>query len=362
MSKLVIIGAGCSSIYDESVTTIPALKCPVDSNFFSMAKKVIMHASTLTLDQTIDGIISDIWRLYGPRLRDEKSLGQRFSEENLSILDQAGLGLENVMTTLSLEQDLVLKSSQFFGYPTNFIGMDYLAPLKELIALTISEALRGPPCKKHKKLVEGFEKGDIVLSYNYDILMDRALRNSGKFNDNGYLIPFQKVLVDGAWIGNNEIDSPIKLLKMHGSLNFIRCSSCFSSLLLRDEKIGDWYSTYPQVCPVCQREGNLYMQRLLVPPLLTKNYSDPTIGFVWSEAFRRLQKVDEILVIGYSLPPTDFASEALLRASFPFGKHEHIPVTVVDLKEEVANRFKRIFNPANVTWKTSVDDYLQSLQ
>jgi|WetSurMetagenome_2_1015567.scaffolds.fasta_scaffold27962_2 hypothetical protein len=360
MPKLIIIGAGCSAIYEEGESAVPGLKCPVDSNFFKMAKKVITHSYTGVLDQLLSGIINDIWRIYGHVLRDEKTMWQPFSEENLSILDIDGLGLENVLTNLSLENDLFIRAAQFFGYPTQLsFGIDSLAPLKELIALTISEALRGPICSKHKKIVEGFKEGDVILSFNYDILMDRALRDAKKFNDSGYLIPFQKIFSNGIWTPSNEINSPIKLLKMHGSLNFVRCSSCFSSLLLRDEKIGDWYSTYPKICPVCKREGDVYMQRLLVPPILTKKYTDPTINFLWSEAFR-LRNVEEILIIGYSLPPTDFAAEALLRLSFPFGRHQRVPVTVVDLKEEVANRFKRIFNPANVRWKGSIDEYLDS--
>jgi hypothetical protein len=68
--------------------------------------------------------------------------------------------------------------------------------------------------------------------------------------------------------------------------------------------------------------------------------------------------VNEIVVIGYSLPPTDFASEALLRRGIEGKTRLKIPVTVVDIDEGVKRRFSRIFNPDNVEWVNSFDKYL----
>ncbi len=40
------------------------------------------------------------------------------------------------------------------------------------------------------KLAGRLNKGDIVWSFNYDVLMDNALRNTGKVTDSGYVFRF----------------------------------------------------------------------------------------------------------------------------------------------------------------------------
>ena len=43
--KLLIIGAGCSQNYTQGTSNIDGLVSPLDSNFFKMAKKVLLRAN-----------------------------------------------------------------------------------------------------------------------------------------------------------------------------------------------------------------------------------------------------------------------------------------------------------------------------
>ena len=74
-------------------------------------------------------------------------------------------------------------------------------------------------------------------------------------------------------------------------------------------------------------------------------YGDPEIHYLWLQVERYLENVDEIVVIGYSLPPTDFASKTLLRRGTHRKARLQMSVTVVDIDERVKDRFSRIFNP-----------------
>lgn len=363
MSKLYILGAGCSRNYTEGTTNIPGLASPLDNDFFKMAKRVITNRTLdLLLSQSIDGLVRDLCRMYGCNPEEHPGEHRATSDEKyLAVFDNPYLSLENVMTTLSLESDLFLKPFYLYGYPmaSMFHSSTRLAPLVELIAITIAEALRGPICKKHKELAEGMQPGDVIFSYNYDILMDNALRALDKLTDNGYMLSFRGVFNNIEWTKSEERDSPVSILKLHGSLNWIRCSFCSSNFLLRHQKIGEWIETVPEICPKCGAE-KFYIERVIVPPLLTKNYSDPNINYLWLEAHRSIRKIDEIIIIGYSLPPTDFASETLFRTGGFWETRKEIAVTVVNPNKEVVDRFSKIFDPSKITWKQSLDDYLST--
>jgi len=362
---LYIIGAGCSRNYAEGTTSVPNLASPLDKDFFVMAKKVILHKG---IDEMlaigVDELIWDLYRFYGhdlPRLTNQHD-ATLLSEENLRVLDDPQLGLESVMTAISIEAELFTKPICSFGHrePNPFPSFK-LAPLIELVAVTISEALVGPLCSKHLRLAELLREGDIVISYNYDILMDNALRNQGKLSDGGYLLPFEKVRNGGAWEKPEDKSSAITLLKLHGSLNWMRCTSCDSNLMMRYEKTDHRETSIPEECPKCGIGGE-YLERILVPPLLTKDYSDPAINYLWRETNRRLHntRIDEIVSIGYSLPATDFTSEVLLRMGLEFNRQRRIPLTLVNPNEGVLCRYSMIFGRDKITWKRSLDEYLDA--
>jgi hypothetical protein len=63
-------------------------------------------------------------------------------------------------------------------------------------------------------------------------------------------------------------------------------------------------------CGACGEPSAL----LIIPPTLNKRLRDiPMLRRLWTLAAREVDAADEVLVWGYSLPPTDFFSEWLLR-------------------------------------------------
>lgn len=328
-----------------------------------MAKKVILHGQIgPDLAMMTGDLIRELHRLYGYEQFDVRSGiyspdGERF----LQVLDDERLSLEKVMTQLSLESEIFVRIPPLFGYQhsanaINFTGSS-LAPLIELVAVTISKALEGPPCSKHQKLAGSLKKGDMVMSFNYDILMDNALRYSGMLTDCGYLVPFQQVNDGQKWTRSDDAPSSVLLLKLHGSMNWLHCFYCGSRFLMRSEKMGAWYTSIPRECPNCKMSA-AYLERVIIPPLLTKNYSDQPINYLWEEASRRLSKIREIVVIGYSFPPTDFATETLFRIGLPWASQKKIRFTVVNPDQEVFYRLSKAFCGSEVEWVTSLEKYL----
>lgn len=330
-----------------------------------MAKKVILQGHIENdLLAMINSVILELHKLYGYELSDVSSgIDSSNSAKFLEVLDDKRLSLEKVMTALSLESEIFLRLPPFYGYKeksnASLLTASFV-PLIELVAVTISKALEGPACSKHKKLAESLRTGDMVISFNYDILMDNALRDSGKLTDYGYLVPFQKAFEDQQWTRSDDAPSQVVLLKLHGSLNWLRCSYCGSYFLMRSRKMGPWYVSLPDNCPKCRMPRD-YLERVIVPPVLTKDYSAHPINFLWSEASRRLSQVREIVVIGYSFPPTDFATEALLRIGLPWTIQKEVQFSIVNTDEKVFERFSEAFGTSRVKLTDSLDKYLDAL-
>lgn len=359
MSTLYIIGAGCSRNYSQSTSKVPGLACPLNNDFFKMAKKVvaslnIREGADWVFDGSIGHLIPDLCEMYG------------YSRDTgINVFDDPRLELEDVITMFSLRTEIFGRPHFTYGYPHDMIrtiDRTRLPTLLELVSRTLTEALSGPPCEKHKKLAESMSPGDIVFSYNYDLLMDNALRDTGKLGESGYLLSFYRTLKDGAWTKPVESASKIKMIKLHGSLNWARCIICGSNLLIHHQKVGSWNSfTSRFKCPKCHGGGDTSSQmiRLLVPPLLTKSYDDRDINYLWFEAARLLKNVDEIVVIGYSLPKADAASKTLLLTSRR--NMDKIPLTIVDPNPDVKSRFETIFNNSRICEFKNLDYYLKTL-
>jgi len=99
-----------------------------------------------------------------------------------------------------------------------------------------------------------------------------------------------------------------RYLKMHGSIDWHYCD---------DPKCRGYAKVFPMVeenSPFFCSECHSRMQRLVVPPVLNKRYQDlPLMRSIWNTAEVELQEADEIVVWGYSLPPTDFRAARVLR-------------------------------------------------
>jgi hypothetical protein len=299
MPDLYIIGAGCSKNYSQATHQIKGLESPLNRDFFKMAYRVIentgMKSDSLFMEE-VRNLIVKITPLYGSH------------EKDTSFFKNQSLNLEDVMTLLDIDSKLFLP---FTDPQTRLTESSELHALKELLVRTLDYALKGPPCRKHALLAEKMQQGDVVLSFNYDLLMDNALYSLGKMTDYGYHMNFFKVSNDGQWIRTSESFSEITLLKLHGSLNWIRCGFCGALLLYRFQK-QTLIGAQGFRCPRCSSEEP-YARRMIIPPVQSKDYGDRDVAFLWILADQLLKEFSRIICIGYSFPPSDFDMISLMR-------------------------------------------------
>lgn len=354
MTTLYVLGAGCSRNYTQSTSTVPRLKPPLNNDFFQMAKRVIEHYPQLVGPSGVLGIhgwghfVEDLSSLYGYTRR----------ENGEAVLDDPRLTLETVMNHFYLEKELL-------EYDFGFSARRRTSLLNELLALVLEESLRGGACPKHAALAQLMQKGDVVFNMNYDLLMDNALYDASKLTDSGYLIRFDYTLKDDAWNRIVDSDTTVVMMKLHGSLNWVRCENCGRNLLLRKQKSAgpNWYETnFLSVrCPACNSQPFNGLERILVPPAGVKDTSNRDIKYLWTRTLTHCKDIGRIVVIGYSFAQTDAEVEMLFRTMVKERiLRRDVPVLIVNKHPRpVKSRFQNIFDGKNIKGRKSLNLFLK---
>jgi hypothetical protein len=354
MATLYILGAGCSANYKGS-TRVPNLESPLNNNFFQRAKKVIeYYPSIRSIVRGLDSLASALSIIYGV---------QPNTDDPYSIFEKKELSLGEVMNYFFLEPRL---------FPSEVFDADSrLKTMNDLLAFVLAEALSGPARVKHDKLASGMKEGDVVFSFNYDILIDNALGQQSKLTDSGYSMRFDYSLSgDNRTETRDSYPSQVKLFKLHGSLNWLRCPECGRNLLLlyqrsidelwRQIKRASSFSTSPPYytddedyltirCPKCERAAEK-PRMIIVPPAGMKDYIDTDIRHLWRAARYAGSKLERIIVIGYRFSEMDYELEVLLRkmiADRTLARNTKVTIWNRDPKP-AGQRFSRIFGKENI--------------
>lgn len=136
-----------------------------------------------------------------------------------------------------------------------------------------------------------------------------------------------------SWEGKDPVS--IKLIKVHGSLNWKYCNCCNQVLLTPWEKkinlgYGDCSnSDIPEPrgykCPTDSTD----FQTMIVYPSHLKNLSHPIISNLFIEASQEVRRSKKIVFVGYSLPEADIHVRAILKRSLS----DISDITVIDIND-----------------------------
>ncbi|QEE28176.1 hypothetical protein FTW19_09320 [Terriglobus albidus] len=169
-----------------------------------------------------------------------------------------------------------------------------------------------------------------IISLNWDILLDNAIHSALWNRDPGLggdYDPFGVVdyccYISSVQAGDTRIRSGlwslgcrgfnVKLLKLHGSMNWLQCPNCqrlFVEYGLKEdilERVGE------TCCRHCEKYG--YKNPLagsLVMPTFLKDLTNFQVKLVWQNAGVELMEAKRLVFIGYSLPNADFEFRQLL--------------------------------------------------
>ena len=259
-------------------------------------------------------------------------------EEALGVLDLADLKNES------------FKDFTNINFASNSGRIKFLRLyLVYLMADIIDNSLRTSK-NIHRKLVRKLkDNGDlsktIFLTTNYDILCDNAILDLYPDNKVDYGVDFVNYK-EGSFV-RPDIDS-IKLLKLHGSLNWLYCPTCNNLRITPYEK-GVYTLMVDPSSSYCQKCETVYSP-IIVPPTFYKDLSKVFLSQVWNRAENELSEVEHLIFCGYSFPDADIHIKYLIKRIQKNRRHPHsLKITVInnhtgkkkETKEEEKLRFQR---------------------
>jgi hypothetical protein len=214
------------------------------------------------------------------------------------------------------------------------------------------------------------------ISLNYDIVLDNALTLHRMLSpscfDVDYGIEFTNFRRDRLKRHPAEWEQPrpelaVQLLKPHGSLNWLYCSTCCNVTLTPGEKgvVQGILDPAQYECPECLGQ----ISSIVVLPTFFKVMTNFHLQQVWRKTEAALQTADRIVFCGYSLPDADIHIRYLLKRAELNRSVEsvHPDIFVVNsypgkdenTKKEEQLRFKRSFrHPEKVRYTNlSFEDF-----
>lgn len=189
------------------------------------------------------------------------------------------------------------------------------------------DVIRSMPAPLYDGLSRCLRPDDKVITFNYDLGIERALRSAGLWDvKSGYGFPLEE--------GCRR--SRVEVLKLHGSTNWRQIyfggltgggpfAVNFNSLGHRPVLYlrSDWeYLDYQDsVDPQCSLLSVTCNSPAMIMPALPKCfYSQTSFGHelkefwdkLWDRAKRAIEEADDLVLIGYSLPTADERARAML--------------------------------------------------
>lgn len=162
-----------------------------------------------------------------------------------------------------------------------------------------------------------------VISTNWDIMLDNSIydairqENRDKFGVVDYccyissIDEYDETVKPGLLaIGRNGYN--VKLLKLHGSLNWLQCPRCMRLYTIFGKvNFDDEYCCRHCTKNFGKEEKSILISNLIMPTFI-KDLSNPQYKIIWQNAGIEISEADKLVFIGYSLPSADFELRQLL--------------------------------------------------
>lgn len=221
-----------------------------------------------------------------------------------------------------------------------------------------------------------------ILSTNWDILLDNSLNNAigivnQKDNQIDGVVDYcchvssydehdHKIKPGLQALGEGKYN--VKLLKLHGSMNWLQCTNCQRLYIKFNNKLVDYRRFGNSKCRHCRKNynnNNYVLESNLIMPTFLKDLSNFQVKLIWQNAGIELSEAKKIVFIGYSLPYADFELRQLLSRMV---RHDAIIDVVLREKENLEEnptykRYKDFFgrrqlNPIG----NGVESYVEDLR
>ena len=357
ISRVIVLGAGASCSYIESPTGYrPPLAREILSTYHKLAiseNRYVLVGHLINYVRNTRGVPPEEFASW------DEDLETFFSEIDEEVTE----------FTERIKSGEKLDGKEFVNYSITTGAYNQLIPL---FASIFNEIQNGPISIPYMMLANELSEEDVIITFNWDTLLDRALYSSGSWSpSNGYCIK-PEAIFDEHWRSPDVYDrnnlAPI-YIKLHGSTNwlapyhgahlssgemysvskygmdklFVYLNSDSAYDTYKNRYWGPYepfsYCYYPPNLPIVRddrepgksiismvsaidlpehgetviNDPNVYSMPLIVPPVRNKQYQryGKIFSILWGLATDSIELCRLLYIIGYSFPETDIATQRM---------------------------------------------------
>jgi hypothetical protein len=321
MKKVIIAGAG--STLSQAMALRPKHgreHPPLDGNFFTKAQHIAKTKRSIRNQvEQLRQTLTASGNFYDPFVTSGLSLEQFFADVYYDVAGGGATRSFRVFTRLLRLYNSVL------GETTNWIGLHQrLGPMDRLMRLMANDS----------------NDEVYVVTFNQDLMLENVAERMPRRKSSWCLHSLYGTTelrqITGradhqfrVHDGTCPDSPPFRLLKLHGSLNWVvrslkqepskttlfPPSTSKKDIFVYEDRVARDQITLEQETG---GRKNWYLWPLVVPPIYEKHriMGRNIIQDTWSEAHSALADADHILIIGYSLPDADVNAIQMLRRAF----------------------------------------------
>lgn len=334
-SVAIFTGAGASAAFGYPVTSqlLPRI-------LERLADRTLLRGIAEDLDELRDGL-----QILFPGLPIASGAVSWLITDILSLLDQA------IETGTALHPKF---------------GIEKIRNCRALLVRALYDVLEAPPVEHPEQRrfydwIHGFSRDATigVISTNYDITVDQPiLHAAGAAVETDIDFGFDWRDVNDGSVHSRPKNPQVRLFKLHGSLNWLKCDLCEHVYVNPIGKIAYQAFRRKQVADNTCHCGYCPLSAHLVAPSVVRDIRDPTLLSVWKSALEFLRKADEWYFVGYSLPSEDVAIRSLLLRAIHM-RQTPPTVTVVQRDDKPAAAYQLLF-PGCTYLKEGLAHFLSS--
>jgi len=329
---------------------------------------------------------------------------EKFMTEGLRVSNEKRdkYALEDIYTPID---KAILESSSFQKYTSSQLVI-LRNKINKLVMLAVRETIM--EADKDKTSIKKFakyltnqarlrlkdEKNDSVsvITTNWDIILDNEVYaaikiSNDKKNSNvlgvvdyccyiSSLDESDETIKPGLYaIGKGGFN--VKILKLHGSLNWMQCSKCQRLYVKLYKRFTGGYIFNKKYCRHCEQNfknkndnTNLLSTNLITPTFL-KNLNNIQNKLIWQNAGVELSEASRVVFLGYSLPAADFEFKQLMSKMLRSDAKIEVYLVANDnpelVREEIKQykagyRYQTFFSGREITiYYSGVEEFMSQL-
>ncbi len=147
-----------------------------------------------------------------------------------------------------------------------------------------------------KNKIVNLDDEHVIITFNYETCLEKAIQDKFRYYFS-YLLDVDKDKIIHFHSYQKKYTNNLKILKLHGSLNWAICSGCNKIHLFWSHKYDD---IFKEKCKNCDHS----LDSILIAPTKYKEL-DKNLEKLWDIAREKIIAADEIVIIGYAFNEYD---------------------------------------------------------